>query len=515
MHGRRGVVAAGHALTAGAAGEVLRDGGNAFDAALAALCAACACEPALASFGGGGFLLAVPAGGRPRVYDFFVHTPKRRLPADAVEFEPIFIDFGTARQEFHIGRGTVAVPGMVRGFFDVHRDLCTMRAADLVAPACTLLRDGVEITGLQAHFLHLLRPILAATPESLALYRSGRGDGALLGEGERLRNPDLADLLEVMATEGDDVFYRGAVARALAEDLRAGGLVGLDDLAAYRAEVRAPLALDYRGVQVLTNPPPSAGGALIGFGLGLLNDLPVAAAPPGNGRAVAMLADVMRATRSARAETQDGEPAGSSERMLDPALLARWQNEIRGRAQAVRGTTHLGVIDVRGNLASLTMSNGEGSGRVIPGTGIVLNNMLGEEDINPGGFHRWPPDHRMTSMMAPTALRWPDGREVATGSGGSNRIRSAVLQVIVNLVDHGMELDEAVRAPRIHVEGPLLSVEGGHDADALADALAAWLEHQVWDDRSVFFGGAHTVERRGDALGGAGDPRRDGASLTV
>ena len=140
--------------------------------------------PALASFGGGGFLLAVPAGGRPRVYDFFVHTPKRRLPGDAVEFEPIFIDFGTSRQEFHIGRGTVAVPGMVRGFFDVHRDLCTMRAADLVAPACTLLRDGVEITGLQAHFLHLLRPILAATPESLALYRSGRGDGALLGEGD-------------------------------------------------------------------------------------------------------------------------------------------------------------------------------------------------------------------------------------------------------------------------------------------------------------------------------------------
>ena len=301
----------------------------------------------------------------------------------------------------------------------------------------------------------------------------------------------------------------------MAEDLRAGGLVGLDDLAAYRAEVRAPLALDYRGVQVLTNPPPSAGGALIGFGLGLLNDLPVAAAPPGSGRAVAMLADVMRATRSARAETQDGAPAGSSERMLDPALLARWQNEIRGRAQAVRGTTHLGVIDVRGNLASLTMSNGEGSGRVIPGTGIVLNNMLGEEDLNPGGFHRWPPDHRMTSMMAPTALRWPDGREVATGSGGSNRIRSAVLQVIVNLVDHGMELDEAVRAPRIHVEGPLLSVEGGHDGDALADALAAWPEHQVWDDRSVFFGGAHTVERRGDTLGGAGDPRRDGASLTV
>ena len=515
MHGRRGVVAAGHALTAEAAGEVLRAGGNAFDAALAALCAACACEPALASFGGGGFLLALPAGGRPRVYDFFVQTPKRRVPADAVEFEPVLVDFGPTRQEFHIGRGTVAVPGIVRGFFDVHRDLCTMRAADLVAPAAALLRDGVEMTALQARFLHLLRAILGATPEALALFSSPRGDGALLEEGERLRNPDLAGLLELMAVEGDDVFYRGAVARALVEDLRNGGLIGLDDLAGYRTEVRAPLALDYRGVEVLTNPPPSAGGTLIGFGLGLLDHMPVAAAPPGSGRAVAMLADVMRATRSARAEAQDGEPAGSNERMLDPALLARWQNEIRGRAQAARGTTHLGVIDVRGNLASLTMSNGEGSGRVVPGTGIVLNNMLGEEDLNPGGFHRWPPGHRMASMMAPSALRWRDGRLVATGSGGSNRIRSAVLQVIVNLVDHAMDVGAAVRAPRIHVEGPLLSVEGGHDRDAIAEALAAWPEHQVWDDRSVFFGGAHTAERRGDVLGGAGDPRRDGASLTV
>ena len=513
MHGRRGVVAAGHALTAEAAGEVLRAGGNAFDAALGALCAACACEPALASFGGGGFLLALPEAGCPRLYDFFVQTPGRRLPANEVEFEPVVVDFGPARQEFHIGRGTVAVPGVVRGFFDVHRDLCTLPATDLVAPACALLRDGVEMTALQAHFLHLLRPILCATPEGLALYSSP--GGALIAEGERLRNPALAGLLELMAVEGDDVFYRGAVARALVEDLREGGHVGLDDLAGYRTEVRAPLALDYRGVEVLTNPPPSAGGALIGFGLGLLDALPVAAAPPGSGPAVAMLADVMRATRSARAEAHDGESPGSNERMLDPALLARWRNEVRGRAKAVRGTTHLGVIDVRGNLASLTLSNGEGSGRVVPGTGVVLNNMLGEEDLNPGGFHRWPPGHRMASMMAPSALRWPDGRLVATGSGGSNRIRSAVLQVIVNLVDHAMDVGAAVRAPRIHVEGPLLSVEGGHDRDAIAEALAAWPDHQVWDDRSVFFGGAHTAERRGDVLGGAGDPRRDGFCVGV
>ena len=173
-----------------------------------------------------------------------------------------------------------------------------------------------------------------------------------------------------------------------------------------------------------------------------------------------MLADVMRATRSARAEAQDGEPAGSNERMLDPALLARWRNEIRGRAQAVRGTTHLGVIDSRGNLASLTLSNGEGSGRVVPGTGVMLNNMLGEEDLNPGGFHRWPPAHRMASMMAPSALRWPDGRSSRPAPAARTASAAPCCKVIVNLVDHGMDVGGAVRAPRIHVEGPLLSVEG-------------------------------------------------------
>ena len=263
MRGRRGIVAAGHARTAEAAGEALRAGGNAFDAALAALCAACACEPALASFGGGGFLLALPAAGRPRLYDFFVQTPRRRGRRTRSSSSRSSSTSAPARQEFHIGRGTVAVPGVVRGLFDVHRDLCTLPAADLVAPACALLRDGVEMTALQAHFLHLLRPILCATPRPLRSTRARAAAAPCSRQENACAIRISPNLLEMMAVEGDDVFYRGAVARALAEDMRGGGLVGLDDLAGYRTEVRAPLALDYRGVEVLTNPPPSAGGALI------------------------------------------------------------------------------------------------------------------------------------------------------------------------------------------------------------------------------------------------------------
>ena len=131
------------------------------------------------------------------------------------------------------------------------------------------------------------------------------------------------------------------------------------------------------------------------------------------------------------------------------------------------------------------------------------------------GFHRWTPDERMTSMMAPTALAWHDGRRVATGSGGSNRIRTALLQVLVNLVDFAMDVEEAVIAPRIHVEDSFLSVEGGFDTERIAFVLEAWPDHLLWDAPNMFFGGAHTVASGGRGVDGAGDPRRGGACAII
>ncbi len=175
----------------------------------------------------------------------------------------------------------------------------------------------------------------------------------------------------------------------------------------------------------------------------------------------------------------------------------------------------MSVIDAAGNVASATASNGAGSDYVVPGTGIVMNNMLGETDLNPGGFHRWSLDERMTSMMTPTALAWRDGRKVATGSGGSSRIRTALLQVLVNLVDFAMAVEEAVAAPRIHVEDSFLSVEGGFDPERIAPVLEAWPDHQLWDAPNMFFGGAHTVASGPRGVEGAGDPRRGGACVIV
>ncbi len=509
-----GVVAAGHRITAGAAEEILRSGGNAYDAVLGGLVAACVCEPVLASLGGGGFLLACPAAGAPRLYDFFVHTPGRRRPPEELDFRPVICDFGTATQEFHIGRGTAAVPGAVRGLFEVHDELGSMPMRDIVAPAVEAAREGVEVTAFQAYLFEVVSPTMGATPESRALFGSRRVDDSLVTAGERLVQPAFADALEILAIEGADLFYRGEMGHAIAEDMREGGLLEAADLEAYAVERRRPVVFDHAGVQVLTNPPPASGGVLVAFGAALLaverSELPAF----GSAEHVVRLASAMELTAEARIDAHAGGGVDDSV-LLDPAFLERYRREIAGRMRARRGTTHLSVIDAAGNVASLTASNGEGSGYVVPGTGIVVNNMLGEEDLNPGGFHRWPLAHRMTSMMSPSALAWPDGRLVATGSGGSNRIRTALLQVITNLVQYEMDVEEAVSAPRVHFERGLLSVEGGFDEACLDRLAAIYPERQLWGERNMFFGGAHTVMREGRSLRGFGDERRGGVCLTV
>ena len=502
------VVAAGHALTAAAAEDVLRAGGNAYDALIAALATSFVAEPVLSSPGGGGFLLAAPAGERPRVYDFFVQTPRGRRPAGDVEFHPVVADFGAAQQEFHIGRGTVATPGMMRGIAEIHADLATVPLRELVAPACRLAIEGVTVSEYQAYLFGVTEALLGASEAGRSIFGSTGVPGKLVQAGERLANPMLADALEAIAIEGADLFYRGEIAASLVADMAAGGHLAAADLAGYRVEKRKPLPLDHGGVRMLTNPPPSSGGTLVGFGLALLRGHDVGAfGSPGH---LGRLAAVMEATAAARIEHSIETLAS-----LDPASAARWRKEIAGRVRAFRGTTHVSVIDAAGNVASATVSNGAGSDYVVPGTGIVMNNMLGEADLNPGGFHRWPLDERMTSMMAPTALVWRDGRKAATGSGGSSRIRTALLQVLVNLVDFAMDVEEAVVAPRIHVEDAFLSVEGGFDPERIAPVLEAWPDHQLWDAANMFFGGAHTVASGPRGVEGAGDPRRGGACAIV
>jgi len=557
----RGVIAAGHEKTVRAAEVILREGGNAFDAALAGLACACVAEPILASLGGGGYLLARTAEGDSSVYDFFVQTPQRKKPSAELDFFPISADFGTAQQEFHIGKGAIAVPGLVRGMFAVHRDLGILPMKDIIAPAVTFAKEGVSINELQAYIFSIMGDICVSTPEAAAIYGRQKENtsktspieevspkgiteqqtkriGATshqsllrpIAQGEIFRQPMLADTLESLAIEGEDLFYRGEIAKHIVRDMEdGGGHLTARDFEHYRSERRVPLQLVYRGERLVTNPPPSSGGLLIGFALKLLESAPeyLALVRQAGGfdslERLKQLAQVMELTSQARVETETRWDVYSSDQdypLLDPEYLAVYRERVAHVPRALRGTTHISIVDGDRNVASLSVSNGEGAGYVVPGTGIMLNNMLGEEDLNPGGFHRWPTNRRMTSMMAPTVIEFQGGGHpkkgiLATGSGGSNRIRSALLQVLVNVIDFQMDVETAVQAPRIHYEDGLFSIENGFGPGDITPLLNSFARHHVWSERNLFFGGAHTVSWDGNRFQGAGDTRRGGVSLLV
>jgi gamma-glutamyltranspeptidase / glutathione hydrolase len=500
----KGVVAAGHKLTAGAAAEILEEGGNAFDAALAGMAMAFVAEAVFASPGGGGFLMARDDRGRTRLYDFFAETPRHRRPGDDVSFFPIQADFGPAKQEFHIGLGSSATPGIAQGLFALHEELCRLPVKRLVEPAVRAARQGFPLNAFQAYLFTVIAPILTASPGVASIFAPG---GALMKEGETFRNPDLGETLAWLAEDGARLFSDGDVGRAIVEQSSAlGGHLRADDLKRYGVARRAPLRWRHAGAEVALNPPPAASGALIAFGLAYL----AALAERGRTLDAFALIEAMRAANEAR--VTHGE--GLAERLANGAL-AHEMRQAANHPPAYRGTTHISVIDADGNAAAASLSNGEGNGTIVGGFGFMLNNMLGEEDLMPEGIGHWREATRLSSMMAPTIITEADGSLTALGTGGSNRIRTAILQVAVNLLDRGMSLEEAVAAPRLHLEkcGTLSFEPGLDDSGRL---LAAYSEAHAWPEFNLFFGGVHSARRRGNgAFEGAGDPRRRGVAVLV
>jgi gamma-glutamyltranspeptidase / glutathione hydrolase len=495
-----GVVAAGHPLTARAGADVLRDGGNAVDAALGAMLASFACEPLLTGLGAGGYMLVVAPDATPWLLDFFVEAPGRGAGAVArSELVPVDVSFGDAVQVFNIGAASVGTYGVAAGLCEASTRFGRVPLAELVGPAARLARDGVALSPEQAYVVEILAGIVTATPECRELFAP---EGRVLRAGEQVRQPDLGDALERLAAEGSAPFYSGDIAAAIVEWLGArGGMVTAADLAAYEVVAREPVRVSYRGREVLTNAPPSAGGILIARALALLDERP---GPPD----VATIVGVMQRTQSERTpEFLEG--------LDNPAFVQRFLAGAGAGAGAGKlgSTTHIAVLDRDGWACSVTCSNGEGSGIVVPGTGVHLNNMLGEQDLNPLGFHRHPPGRRLPSMMAPTMVLRDGVPELALGSAGSNRIRSAILQTIIRVVDEGLRAGDAVRAPRVHFEDEVVYAEPGIDVDSLEAAGRAIGRFR---DLNLFFGGAQAVERdREGRFWGGGDPRRGGAAVVV
>jgi gamma-glutamyltranspeptidase / glutathione hydrolase len=501
----RGAIAAGHPLTAEVGASVLGEGGNAVDACIAAGFASWVVESPLTGPGGGGFMLVHRARDRTtRLLDFFVAMPGLgRAPRKAVEMESIDVDFDReTAQVFHIGPASCAVPGNAAGLEAAHRSYGSLPWRELVAPATALAQAGFALTRQQAYLHAILDVILRHTAEGRRVYRRRAA-------GERLRLPDLAVTLERIGDHGARDLYEGELARAIVSHLRqAGGVVSPADLRAYRVVRRRPLDAPFRGVDVLTNPPPSSGGVLIGYGLRLLDGLPHERA--GSAEAMALLAEVMREQSSARRMRFAGDLYRGG---LAGRLLA--DETTRGavaRVRAVSSTTHISVVDGEGNAASLSASAGSGSGVIVPGTGIHLNNMLGEYDL------RGPAraGARLTSMMAPSLVLERGQPRLVVGSAGSVRLRGAILQVVVNVVDHGLGVEAAITAPRVHLEEDELHCEGGAEASQLDRLEAMGYPLVRWRRRNLYFGGVSAVElRRDGSLAAAGDPRRGGHGIVV
>jgi gamma-glutamyltranspeptidase/glutathione hydrolase len=507
----RGAVAAGHDVTADAAARVLDEGGNAFDAVIAALWAACVAEPVLASLGGGGFVMARPAGQTPRLYDFFVETPLEKRSRENLEFESRLATFaGGVTQEFHGGYGSVATPGLVAGLFKVHDDLAKLPMAQLAEPAISAARDGVTLDAFQGYVMGIVEPLLAFSSDSRAVFgkpgQASEDDFSLLDEGELHQQPDLAESISYLVRAGADGFYHGDLGHALVRRCQEfGGYLTAEDLAAYRVLVRDPLLVAGRNGRFVLNAPPASGGVLVGFGLKLAREMNLGAF--GSVRHLEAVSRIIHATGLVRGEH------GASASILADELCERYRLMVGERPLSQNGTTHISVVDGDGNLAAATISNGSSSGRVVPQTGIMMNNMLGEADLSPEGFHNWPCGVRMTSMMTPALYLGDDGASVALGSGGSNRIRSTMLQVLMNLDAFDMTLHGAVAAPRLHVEDELLSVEPGFD-DVLLDQLSLDKQHR-WVTEDMFFGGVHAAKVRSDgtSFSAVGDGRRNGHQI--
>lgn len=456
-------VAAGHPATAEAGLEILREGGTAADAAVAASLASCVAETVMTGIAGGGHAIWFDArSGRASLLDFFVAVPGLGRPPRTPELVELGVPFGAELVHYFIGIASCAVPGLPAGLDELWRRHGRVPWPRLVEPALRLARDGVEMPPAHAACLAMLAPVMTMR-EGERIYSPA---GRLLEAGERLQQPGLVRALEAIAEEGARSFYAGTLAAALLALMEErGGLVTSDDLRAYRAEWVEPVAVAYTGTRIETRG-----------GLSRLVDT-LSALPPLRGCSAAA-----RAVTLARV-------------LAAPPYSGRTYDE----------TTNLCVVDGAGNACVLTSSLGLGSGDFLPGFDLHLNSMLGEAELLIGPLE---PGRRMESMMAPTVALDADGLVLVAGAAGGTRLRPALAQVLSGVLDEGLFPQAAVERPRMHSTGDAVHLELGFDESAVGALLDEGYAVKRWDALHHYFGGVSALGRGGAAH----DPRRSGAS---
>lgn len=499
IHGHRGAVAGGSRLTVEAGLRALRLGGNAVDAAIAATLMATVAEPLLTGLGGAGLAL-VRMDGAVRALDFFTAMPGIGHQGPPPPVTELAVDFGVTTQVFHTGPGSIAVPGLPWGVAALHEAHATLPLDELAAPAIAAAREGVLVSPVFATVASLLWPILGRDPE---VARRLGPDGRGLQVGERFAWPDMATALTAFCHAGADFFRGGEAAARLFEAFGPHTRLTPEDLASYKPRWTSPLRFSYRDASVWVPGPPSVAGLLVLSALRALEEEGELPPDAFGAEAVLRLARAQRASERFRDDDL-------TRRLFAPGFLSEAAARLGADQRGAGFTTHISATDAAGNAVAITHSLGETCGAAIPGLGVLLNNFLGEADVNPPEAPRRPGE-RMFTMCCPTLIQRGD-RVIALGTGGSNRIRSAILHGVVYLVDVGLEVEQAVSAPRAHVERGVLHVEAaGRDERAVNAVLSAEPDAVVFPERHLFFGGLHVAATDPDGFVGAGDGRRSGA----
>ncbi len=520
----KGVIAAGDPQTLAAGIEILERGGNAIDAVVAAAFASFVSEMVLVNISGGGIATIHLAKSRQNlVYDFFCDMPTGHYDEDLADFKRIVIDFGAATQPFYIGRASSAVPGVAAGLCKLAADHGSLPLPALLEPAIKLAQEGIIISDSLGYVSEILADIFMDTPESAAIYAP---NGQIAKAGDTLQNLQLAKTLQTLGQEGCDYYYSGELAHRIVADQQAnGGLITQTDLRNYRPRRLTPITISYGDYTVLLPPLSSIGGTLIAFTLKLLEAVWPKGISHSDAIHIKLLSEAMRLTNVARKNLQPDEPG--VRRFLGEGNISKYRqillDILAGAASPTEAkfppdhsdTTHISVMDSEGNLASVTTSAGEGAGFMVNNTGVAMNNMLGEVDLHPNGFHQSLPGKRLQTMMSPTIVLKHGEPVLVLGSGGSTRLRSAIVQVLSGVLDFGLSLPEAINAPRIHFEEGTLQAEGGIAGDVIADLRRQGYRVNVWAGKNMYFGGVHAVGRVSGHWVAAGDARRGGAAKTL
>lgn len=455
-------VAGGHKDTVESASNILKEGGNAFDAAIAGVFASMSCEYLYTGAASGGAMLVKKNGFSADIIDFFVETPPIN-PSKVKDFKAINADFGDTKQEFNIGAGSVGIPGTLPGLIHIHKEYGSLPFSVLVEQAIDLSKKGCLISKNQEYLSEVLSPIISSSKVLESLFIK---DGSLLKEGDLFINTEFASFLDQFLYEDATTFYRHEVCPLFYNSFKGGGIIELKNLQEYTPKKRAPLELKYRGHQIFMNPEPSTGGTLINAGLKQLSGLDVV-----------------------------------SKQDIEGALhkIKKFKDQ-----DMVGSTTHLSVIDKENNVASVTTTNGVGAGFTVPGTGIMPNNMLGEKHLNINGFHNWKSQQRIPSNICPTLIVDKNNNLTTLGSAGSSRIISATMSVISNLLNNEMSLKRSISKSRIHLEGDTLHCEpsDGHPEYKTENVV-------IWEAKNMYFGGVNACS----SFDSVGDERRSGVSV--